>query len=130
MQIEVSNGEIIDKITILEIKLKMIKTPAKLLNIKREYDQLVTLMNDIGINLSHKLYKELYEINKELWDIEDRLRIKELSQEFDEDFIKLARLVYYTNDKRFIIKKKINEITRSLLVEEKEYVEYKKNTEF
>ena len=128
MKIEVSNGEVIDKITILEIKLEKITAHEKLQNIRKEYNMLTFLLPELGIEKSHPLYKDLKNINLELWDIEDRLRIKEKRQEFDDEFIKLARSVYFKNDRRAEIKKEINRLSNSLLTEEKEYVDYKNNT--
>lgn len=126
MKIEVSNGEIIDKITILEIKLEKIKNPEKLKNVKNEYDLLNEYIPQIGVTREHDLYKSLKEINLKLWDIEDLLRVKEQKQEFDTEFIELARSVYFTNDTRAEIKKEINHLSGSSLFEEKEYVDYKK----
>jgi len=127
MQIEVSNGEIIDKITILEIKLQRIKNLDKILQVQKEYDLLVQNLTILKIDQEHPLYQKLKMINIKLWEIEDKLRIKEQKQEFDQDFINLARSVYFTNDERAEIKKEINHLSGSLLFEEKEYVEYQKN---
>jgi hypothetical protein len=125
MKIEVSNGELVDKVSILSIKLKKIKTNEKLANIKKEYDLLIKYMNDLGIDEDTDEYKQLIEVNTDLWEIEDKIRIKEANKEFDDEFIQLARSVYFQNDKRFEIKKKINSMTGSHLAEEKEYVKYK-----
>jgi len=125
MKIEVSNGEIVDKITILEIKLEKIKNADKLQNVKKEYDLLTLHFSDLGIDSKHTLYQELKNINLALWDIEDKLRIKESKKEFDAEFIELARSVYFTNDERASVKRQINELSGSHLFEEKEYVEYK-----
>ena len=125
MKIEVSNGEIVDKITILEIKLEKIKNPEKLQNVKKEYDLLKVCLTDIGLDSDHHLYKQLKEVNLKLWDIEDLLRIKEQKKVFDAEFIELARSVYFTNDVRAEIKKEINNLLGSNLFEEKEYVDYK-----
>ncbi len=125
MKIEVSNGELVDKVSILSIKLKKIKTTEKLANIKKEYDLLIKYMNDLGIDEATDEYKQLIEVNTDLWEIEDKIRIKEANKEFDDEFIQLARSVYFQNDKRFEIKKKINSMTGSNLAEEKEYVKYK-----
>jgi predicted nuclease with TOPRIM domain len=124
MLIEVSNGEIIDKITILEIKLTKIKNPEKLKNIKKEFDLLYVNLSKLGIDQNHDLYNRLKEINLKLWDIEDLLRIKEQKKEFDDEFIQLARSVYVSNDKRAEIKREINALSDSYLSEEKEYVDY------
>lgn len=124
MQVEVSNGELVDKITILSIKLKMIKDPKKLRNVKSEYEVLVPKMLDLGIDENAKEYEDLLEINQILWNVEDSIREKESLKEFDEEFIKLARSVYISNDKRAAIKRKINMITNSALIEKKDYSEY------
>jgi len=126
MKIEVSNGEIIDKITILKIKLDKIQNQEKLINIKKEFDLLEDYMPQIGVTEDHKLFQQLKDINLKLWDIEDKLRIKESKKEFDKEFIELARSVYFTNDDRAMIKKEINHLSGSELFEEKEYVDYKK----
>tara|TARA_R110000772_G_scaffold8005_3_gene26725 strand:+ start:1290 stop:1667 length:378 start_codon:yes stop_codon:yes gene_type:complete len=124
MKIEVSNGEIIDKITILKIKSKNIKDKDKLVNINKELSILSPLLEEIGINEDHELFIDLLNINKELWKIEDNIRAKEKGRRFDFDFIELARAVYVTNDKRSDIKKEINIVTGSELTEEKSYEEY------
>ena len=125
MNIEVSHGEIVDKLTILQIKKKNIIDPEKLVNIKKEYDYLISIVeNDFGISTTSSEYLELLSINEELWVIEDDIRDKERKKEFDDDFIKLARAVYYTNDVRAKIKKEINLKYSSGFVEEKSYQEY------
>jgi len=126
MKIEVSNGEIIDKITILEIKLEKVKNTEKLKNIKTEYDLLTKHITELGVGQDHDLFIHLKTVNLKLWEIEDLLRIKEQKKEFDAEFIELARLVYFTNDNRAEIKKEINKLSGSTLFEEKEYVDYKK----
>jgi predicted nucleic acid-binding Zn-ribbon protein len=123
MKIEVSNGEIIDKLTILQIKLERIKDKAKLTNLKKEFDELVKTTSSI-MDTSDPLYKALYEINCELWDIEDHIRDLERKKDFNEDFIKTARSVYFRNDKRAQLKREINIRTSSGLTEEKSYEEY------
>ncbi|NOX19422.1 MAG: hypothetical protein GXO87_14230 [Chlorobi bacterium] len=125
MKIEVSNGELVDKVSILSIKLQKIKSPEKLVNIKKEYDLLLEDMKKLGIDENTEVYKKLIEVNTALWEIEDKIRIKEADQEFDEEFIELARSVYFKNDERFELKKKVNEMSGSFLAEEKEYVKYK-----
>lgn len=130
MKIEVSNGEIIDKYTILEIKLSQIKDLEKLKNIQNEYDVLTPDVDSI-YNLSSdkdqlkKLHNDLLTINKKLWDIEDDIRECERAKNFGQTFIDLARAVYYTNDDRSDVKKAINIFTGSDLVEEKSYEDYK-----
>ena len=126
MKIDVSNGEIIDKITILEIKLEKIKNPVKLGNVQTEYDLLTQCLAEIGVDRDNKLFTQLKDVNLKLWEIEDLLRIKEQKNEFDSEFIELARAVYFTNDERAEIKKEINKLSGSSLFEEKEYVDYKK----
>lgn len=125
MNIEVSYGEIVDKLTILQIKKENITDPIKLDNIIKEYDYLLSVVeNDLGISTLSPEYLELLSINKELWIIEDDIRDKERNKEFDDEFIKLARSVYYTNDVRAKIKKEINLKYSSGFVEEKSYQSY------
>ena len=125
MNIEVSHGEIVDKLTILQIKKENITDPIKLDNIVKEYDYLLSVVeNDLGISTLSPEYLELLSINKELWIIEDDIRDKERNKEFDDEFIKLARSVYYTNDVRAKIKKEINLKYSSGFVEEKSYQPY------
>jgi len=124
MEIEVSNGEIVDKVTILEIKNTNITDPDKLFNIKKEFDYLNSIMLRLNINNVSDDYKKLYTINNSLWDIEDLLRIKENKKEFDGGFIELARKVYHLNDKRAEVKKRINIKTKSNFIEEKSYEKY------
>ena len=129
MKIEVSNGEIIDKYTILEIKLQEIKDPTKLVNVQNEYDSLKPVVDQI-YNDTHaqevlaELKEDLLNINKTLWNIEDIIRDHEREDRFDSDFIELARSVYFTNDERSEIKKRINVSKGSSLVEEKSYQKY------
>jgi len=123
MKIEVSNGEIADKLTIIEIKLKHIKDQDKLKNLRTEYNVLDEAVTKI-IAKDHKFYIELLKINQELWDIEDRIRDLERDKEFGQEFIETARAVYFTNDKRSEVKRQINELTGSNLVEEKSYQKY------
>jgi hypothetical protein len=125
MNIEVSHGEIVDKLTILQIKKENITDPSKLDNIIKEYDYLLSIVeNDLGISTESSEYLELLSINKELWVIEDDIRDKERVKEFDDEFIKLARAVYYTNDVRAKIKKEINLKYSSGFIEEKSYQSY------
>ena len=125
MNIEVSHGEIVDKLTILQIKKENITDPIKLDNIVKEYNYLLSVVeNDLGISTESPEYLELLSINKELWVIEDDIRDKERVKEFDDAFIKLARSVYYTNDVRAKIKKEINLKYSSGFVEEKSYQSY------
>jgi len=125
MNIEVSHGEIVDKLTILQIKKENITDQIKLDNITKEYNYLLSVVEvDLGISTESPEYLELLSINKELWVIEDNIRDKERVKEFDDDFIKLARAVYYTNDVRAKIKKEINLKYSSVFVEEKSYQSY------
>lgn len=125
MKVEVSNGELLDKLSILEIKLDKIQDDVKLHNIRREkeilYPYCKILLNEEQVQ---NLYLELVSVNRKLWDVEDLLREKERNKIFDHEFIELARSVYFTNDDRAKIKKKINIITKSELVEEKSYKSY------
>jgi hypothetical protein len=123
MKIEVSNGEIIDKLTIIEIKLERITDTVKTDNLKKEFDILDKAASEI-IKRSDPLYKDLYRVNSELWDIEDRIRDMERRKYFGPDFIETARLVYIKNDLRSEIKRKINLSTGSGLIEEKSYDKY------
>ena len=116
----ISIGELIDKITILEIK-QINMTGIKLKNINKEMKLLKNILQDKNLEINIDLIKNLKKINKKLWEIEDNIRIKESKQEFDEEFIKLARSVYIENDKRASIKKEINQKYNSDLVEEKSY---------
>ena len=123
MKIEVSNGEIIDKLTILQIKLERIKDKVKLANLQKEYDELVKVTSSI-LSTSDLLYKSLYEVNCELWDIEDHIRDLERNKDFGNDFIETARAVYFRNDRRSVIKRDINLKTSSGFIEEKSYEKY------
>jgi len=123
MKIEVSNGEIIDKLTIIQIKLERIKDRTKLANLRREYDELIKVSSSI-ISTSDPLYKALYDVNCELWDIEDHIRDLERNKDFGNDFIETARAVYFKNDRRSEVKREINLKTSSGLIEEKSYEKY------
>ena len=117
MKIEVSNGEIVDKYTILEIKKEKCDDQTKLKNILTELNYLTSIVENL--NIPQNLLDNLKEVNSKLWEVEDLIRLCESKKTFDEQFIELARLVYITNDKRFQIKNEINKITQSLIVEEK-----------
>lgn len=123
MKIEVSNGEIIDKLTIIEIKLERIKDITKLKNLQKEFEILKDASSSI-ISAEDPLYIALYKVNCELWDIEDRIRDLERNKDFGEEFIATARAVYYNNDKRSELKRQINIRTSSGLIEEKSYEKY------
>jgi hypothetical protein len=123
MKIEVSIGEIVDKLSILQIKTAFIKDEEKLNNVKKEYDYLYDIVfNEMKIEQSD--FFDMVSINQELWKIEDDIRDKERDKEFDNEFIRLARAVYVTNDKRAEVKKVINIKYGSLFVEEKSYQKY------
>ena len=123
MKIEVSNGEILDKLTILQIKLERVKDEHKLKNIRKEYDELRKEASSV-ISQDDPLYKALFDVNCELWDIEDHIRDLERRKDFGADFIETARSVYFKNDRRAEIKKEINIVTSSGLTEEKSYEKY------
>jgi len=125
MKIEVSNGEIVDKMTILQIKSEKITDAAKVRNVLNEISSIEESFLSIS-SYEDPLYWELKTINEELWKIEDDIREKERDHRFDEEFISLARNVYVTNDKRAVTKQNINMKTNSNLIEEKSYVGYKK----
>ena len=126
IKVVLSVGELIDKITILELKMKFIKNKEQLNNVKNELGTLKPLLkeNNLETPKINELFAELYEINLELWKIEDKIREKERQSDFKDEFISLARSVYFTNDKRAEIKKKINLISGSELIEEKSYAKY------
>ena len=123
---EISTGELLDKITILEIKLVKIKDKKNLLEINKEYESLKETKNS-NIKLTKNLEKliiQLKEINLKLWDIEDKLRICEKNKDFGEKFIELARGVYFNNDSRSKIKSEINKLSGSNIKEIKQYSDY------
>lgn len=123
----ISHGELIDKITILEIKSEQIADPAKLANVRTELDLLnAAWRNDAAaaIDIGGERAR-LKQVNQSLWDIEDRIRLKEKAQAFDAEFIELARAVYFQNDDRAAIKREINLKLGSQLIEEKSYQNYK-----
>ena len=127
MLVEISNGELLDKISILEIKILTIEDKDKLINIQKEFDTLNPLVVELFENHDGQLqnhYLELAKINGELWDIENWIRDCEHAKRFDKEFVELARSVYITNDKRCEVKKLINILTSSGLVEEKSYKGY------
>ncbi len=126
VNIPVSLGELLDKISILEIKNKKILNESKLINIKKELGGLKNVLKELNINMSeaNDLYEDLYEINLTLWEIEDSIRLLEKNKNFGKNFVKLARSVYITNDKRFEVKNKINQLFKSQYIEEKSYEDY------
>ena len=123
---EISAGELLDKISILEIKLEKIKNIANREEISKEYKILKEVQNS-SLEVTEKLktlFKEIKEVNLNLWNIEDKLRICEKNKDFGQTFIELARGVYLNNDKRSKIKSKINEVSGSNIKEIKQYVDY------
>ena len=125
--VPLSPGELLDKITILRIKVARIQDAAKLANVKRELSLLEKTWKESGAAAHDVALDEraLENVNERLWDIEDRIREKEARQTFDRDFIELARAVYICNDERAAIKKRINVQLGSSLVEEKSYKQYR-----
>lgn len=126
IQIDISVGELIDKITILQIKAERIADTSKLKNIKKELGVLQEqwqLSPYINVDLGRET-GALKKVNEKLWDIEDQIRVKEGKKQFDEEFISLARSVYFINDERAEVKREINNKTDSDLVEEKSYSDY------
>ena len=128
MKVEISDGEVLDKLSILEIKLENIADEAKLANIQKEHDIIKQTIGEPTwyehVFRTFGFYDQLKELNGALWEIEDAIRLKEKAQEFDSIFVQLARQVYQTNDKRAEIKKEINIYTGSDLLEEKSYEDY------
>lgn len=122
VSIPVSVGELVDKLTILDIKLENITDENKLIHIRKEKEELEKLYGDFTEMQANR--DVLYQINRGLWIVEDELRRKEKQQEFDSDFVRLARDVYHINDKRFEIKSKINILTQSDIKEMKSYESY------
>lgn len=120
--VNISVGELLDKISILEIKKERIHDEKKLENINKELDILNQIKETLG-NCDLFLHK-LKKVNSDIWDIEDNIRKKESKKEFDLDFIELARSVYFNNDLRFLIKDEINKHFGSKIVETKQYEKY------
>ena len=126
IQVPISPGELIDKLTILEIKSANMSDAAKLANVNIELKLLQETWRGSAFanaNIDAE-WKQLREINKKLWDIEDDIRDKERERKFDQEFIELARAVYFTNDERATVKKQINTKLGSKIVEEKSYAKY------
>jgi len=123
---EISAGELIDKLTILELKLDHIADPDKRANVERERESLAaTLAHELAEGEALRpLRGELKSVNARLWSVEDDLRRLEREGRFDDEFVTLARAVYQTNDRRARLKREINEITLSEIVEEKSYEAY------
>lgn len=126
ISIPISVGELLDKLSILHIKKDKIQDSDKVKKVKIEYDLLYKISEPfLGIKEFFNLYDDLIKTNSELWEIEDKLRIFEKQKLFNQEFIELARAVYYTNDERFEIKNKINAISNSEIQEQKSYEDYK-----
>ena len=124
--VEVAPGELIDKITILEIKLQNMKDEAKLANVRREYE---ILMETFHANIEEteellSLIDALRAANQKIWDIEDEIRDLERAKNFGDQFVAVARSVYRSNDRRAATKRKINELLNSVIIEEKSYADY------
>lgn len=124
--VEVSPGELIDKLTILEVKLDRMSEEAKLANVQREHDLVKrTLQANVRETPELAALKaELKDINLTLWQIEDDIRECERAKDFGESFVNLARSVYRTNDRRSAVKRRINDLLNSVIVEEKSYSAY------
>lgn len=121
-RVPVSWGELIDKITILEIKVERMRAPEAVANARRELEQLRSVLGEPDGVAAMK--DALAAVNRKIWDIEDAIRAKEAAGSFDNEFIELARGVYQNNDERSRIKRVINETLRSAIIEEKQYVRY------
>lgn len=130
VSVPVSIGELVDKITILEIKQELITDPDKLKNINHELLLLKKIKDSLDIPITVSVFEVmLKDTNRYLWDIEDGKRACEAKKDFGEDFVKLSRALYVNNDLRGTIKRKINEIAGSEIVEEKMYTTYKNDSE-
>ena len=123
INVPISIGELIDKITILEIKKDKLKN-LKLKNILKELSFLRAVLEKNIISIPDEIFLQLKSINSTLWDIEDKIRIKEKNKEFDNEFIELARSVYLNNDIRSETKKELNIMFNSEIIEEKSYEKY------
>ena len=121
--IPISLGELIDKISILEIKVNKLDT-IKLNNCQKELSALTIILKELTVEIDHELINALSKLNKELWDIEDSIREQERRKTFGKEFIDLARSIYKKNDIRAAIKKEINEKYSSNFIEEKSYQRY------
>ncbi len=126
ISVPISIGELIDKLTILELKSERIADKQKLINIRKELGLLSEIWNSQAQASKHvtELRAGLKSVNEALWDIEDQIRVKEARQEFDGKFIELARAVYINNDQRAALKRKINLALGSEVIEEKSYADY------
>lgn len=122
--VPISIGELLDKISILQIKKQKIKDEEKLYHVQQELTVLSKNLDDVNSDIIDNYLQELFDVNTILWNIEDTIRLKEKNKEFDEEFIELARSVYINNDKRAKIKHQINKETKSDIVEVKSYRDY------
>lgn len=124
LNIPVSAGELLDRLSILRLKTERISDPVKLVNVQREHDELdgVRARELTMTDVAQELYSELRDVNATLWDIEDDIRRCEAKKDFGEEFIRLARAVYITNDRRAELKREISVQLGSLIVDEKSYV--------
>jgi hypothetical protein len=126
IMVEIAPGELIDRITILEIKLENIGDEGKLANVRREYELLMAVLRK-EIAQTDELFRlvgELRAVNLELWRIEDDIRAQERARTFGAEFVALARSVYRTNDRRALLKREINDLLKSEIIEEKNYAAY------
>ena len=122
----ISVGELLDKLSILSIKKNRLTNPDKLFQVEKDFSFLYELSTQfLTVKDYFNLYDDLVLINSKLWEIEDKLRVREKNKKFDEEFIELARSVYYTNDERFELKNKINLLSNSEIQEQKSYEDYK-----
>ncbi len=126
IRVDISPGELIDKMTILELKLERISDPTKLANVRLEYDVLMEVYaREVVESVAlRELTERLKSINGALWEIEDHIRERERAKNFDAGFVALARSVYRTNDERSAVKRAINELLASRIIEEKSYAAY------
>jgi hypothetical protein len=123
--VEVSWGELVDKLTILEIKQRRLASPAAVENVRRELATLNKALSGLPLPAGFNALKQnLTAVNERLWEIEDKIRAKEAASSFDQEFIELARSIYFNNDKRAALKREINLLLKSELIEEKQYTAY------
>jgi hypothetical protein len=124
--VSVSWGELIDKMTILDIKSRRLTAPPALANVRKELAVLMQALEGLSARPPSldDLTRQMIAVNEELWEIEDKIRAKEAQKTFDAEFVALARAVYLTNDRRSAIKREINLLLKSALIEEKQYTPY------
>lgn len=128
INVPISVGELIDKITILEIKLEQFQDQTKIANVKKELNMLIKIRNDLDLPPPLEAFVlMLKDTNNRLWNIENNKRLCEANNDFGNDFIKYSRELYINNDLRNTIKRKINDLTNSEIVEEKDYIKYRIN---